>query len=650
MIVATAGHIDHGKTLLVKTLTGVDTDRLPEEKARGISIDLGFAYWPLPGGPVIGFVDVPGHERFIRNMLAGVCGIDFALLVVAADDGVMPQTVEHLHILDLLDIRSGIAIITKIDRVPPERVERVRADVAELLAPTRLAGIRILPVSALTGAGIGELKEALAAAACAFAARMTEGQHFRLAIDRAFTIAGSGTVVTGTVFNGSVAVGDRLVVSPKGAPVRVRGIQMRGQTAEHAQAGERCALNLTGADLETVARGDWVLAEAIHAPTQRMDVRVTLLASEPQPLKHWTPLHLHLATADVTARISLPGEAAIAPGASAIAQLALAKPVGALNGDRFILRDQSARRTLGGGTVLDPHARGARRASPARQAELAALERGSPEAALAELLKDEIRGVDLKRFERTFNLKPERLSALYAAAGVVVLGKEERAGVTRARREKLREAVPVALRDFHRAQPQATGMDAAVLRKQLAPQLPAEAFQSLLRELADERRIEIASNLVRQPGHDATSNPEDRRMWQLVLPALQQGGFAPPPVAELASALKVKEAVLKDFLHRKSRGGEVMRVPPDRFYPRTTLATLAATAHALARANPNGFTAAQYRDATGIGRGLAIEILEFLDSLGITQRVGDARKPRKDFVPILGAAEPARAPAKIIKK
>ena len=650
MIVATAGHIDHGKTLLVKTLTGVDTDRLPEEKARGISIDLGFAYWPLADGPVIGFVDVPGHERFIRNMLAGVCGIDFALLVVAADDGVMPQTVEHLHILDLLDIRRGVAVITKIDRVPPERVEKVRSEIAALLAPTRLAGIGILPVSAVTGAGIEDLKQALATAARAFAARMTGGQHFRLAIDRAFTIAGSGTVVTGTVFNGTVAAGDRLVVSPKGAPVRVRGIQMRGQTAERAQAGERCALNLTGADLETVARGDWVLAEAIHAPTQRMDVRVALLASEPQPLKHWTPLHLHLATADVTARISLPGEAAIAPGASAIAQLALAKPVGALNGDRFILRDQSARRTLGGGTVLDPHARAARRASPARRAELAALERGSPEAALSELLKDETRGVDLKRFERTFNLKPERLSALYAAAGVVVFGKEERTGVTRARREKLREAVPAALRDFHRAQPQATGMEIATLRKQLAPQLTAEAFQSLLRELADERKIEIASNLVRQTGHDATSNPEDQRMWQLVLPALQQGGFAPPPVVELAAALKLKEAALKDFLHRKSRGGEVMRVPPDRFYPRATLATLAATAHALARANPNGFTAAQYRDATGIGRGLAIEILEFLDSLGITQRVGDARKPRKDFVPILGAAEPARPPAKAARK
>ena len=254
------------------------------------------------------------------------------------------------------------------------------------------------------------------------------------------------------------------------------------------------------------------------------------------------------------------------------------------------------------------------------------------------LTKDESRGVDLARFERTFNLKPERFAALYAAAGIVVLGKDARTGVTRARREKLREAVPAALREFHRAQPQAVGMEIAALRKQLAPQLPAEAFQALLRELADERRIELASNLVRQPGHDATSNPEDQRMWQLVLPALQQGGFAPPPVAELAAALKLKEPALKDFLHRKSRGGEVMRVPPARFYPRATLATLAATANALARANPYGFTAAQYRDSTGLGRSLAIEILEFLDTLGITQRIGDLRKMRKDYVPILGAA------------
>jgi len=642
MIVATAGHIDHGKTLLVKTLTGVDTDRLPEEKARGISIDLGFAYLPLKSGAVIGFVDVPGHERFIRNMLAGVCGIDFALLVVAADDGVMPQTLEHLHILDLLGIRRGIAAITKADRVAPERVEAVRAEVTALLAPTLLAEVPVLAVSAVTGSGLAELKQYLITASGEFAARMTEGQHFRFAIDRAFTIAGSGTVVTGTVFNGTVAVGDRLVVSPKGTPVRVRGAQMRGQPAERAQAGQRCALNLTGADLETVARGDWLLHEAVHAPTQRIDARVTLLPSETEPLEHWTPLHLHLATADVTARISIPKEGAIAPGGSAIAQLVLAKPVGALNGDRFILRDQSARRTLGGGVVLDPFARAARRASSARLTELAALEQGSPEATLGAMLNDADRGIDLSRFERMFNLKTERATALYAAAGVVALGKESRTGIRQSRRDSLRDLVLATMRDFHRAQPQAVGMETAALRKQLAPQLSADAFQSLLRELADERKLEIASNSVRLPGHDATSNPEDQRMWQLVLPALQAAGFAPPPVAELAATLKLKEATLKDFLHRKSRTGDVLRVPPDRFYPRTTLATLAATAHALARSSPGGvFTAAQYRDATGVGRSLAIEILECLDTLAITQRVGDTRKARKDFVPILGAAEPA---------
>jgi selenocysteine-specific elongation factor len=288
MIVATAGHIDHGKTLLVRTLTGVDTDRLPEEKARGISIDLGFAYWPLESGNVVGFVDVPGHERFIRNMLAGVCGIDFVLLVVAADDGVMPQTVEHLHILDLLDIRRGLAVVTKVDRVAPERVEAVREEVSGLLAGTRLAGIPVMPVSAVTGAGIEPLREALAAAANEHAGRSARDQHFRYAIDRAFTIAGSGTVVTGTVFNGAVAVNDKLVVSPRGTPVRVRGIQIRGKPADRAQAGQRCALNLTGAnpadralagqrgahnppgtDLEPVARGDWLLAEAIPARRSR---------------------------------------------------------------------------------------------------------------------------------------------------------------------------------------------------------------------------------------------------------------------------------------------------------------------------------------------------------------------------------------------
>jgi selenocysteine-specific elongation factor len=646
MIVATAGHIDHGKTLLVKTLTGVDTDRLPEEKARGISIDLGFAYWPVEDGTVIGFVDVPGHERFIRNMLAGVCGIDFALLIVAADDGVMPQTIEHLNILDLLDIRRGIAVVTKIDRVAEHRAQEVVSEVAARLAGTGLAGSPVMPVSAVSGAGIVPLRAALKAAAAACSARATEGQYFRLAIDRAFTITGSGTVVTGTVFNGTVGAGDRLVVSPRGTPVRVRSIQMHGTPAERARAGQRCALNLTGTDVDTVSRGDWLLDPAIHAPTERLDVRVTVLPAEARALKHWTPLHVHLATADVTARIAVPRGATIEAGRSALAQLALDAPVGALLGDRFILRDQSARRTLGGGVVIDPHPRALRRAAAARHAELAALERGSPEQALAGLLATLEQGVDLGRFERTFNLKAERAAALYAAAGMAVLGRENRVGIPEARRAELRSRIPEAVREFHRAEPRAAGLELEALRARLAPGFPLEAFQSLTRELAGERAIEMSGTLVRLPGHDATSNPQDEALWQAVLPALEQAGAAAPTLAELAQQLQRDERTLRDFLHRKSRTRDVLRVTAQRFYARATLAALGATADALARGSPGGtFTAAQYRDATGVGRGLAIEILEFLDTLGVTQRVGDARKIRKDYAAILGPATPLRAPA-----
>jgi selenocysteine-specific elongation factor len=640
MIVATAGHIDHGKTLLVKTLTGVDTDRLPEEKARGISIDLGFAYLPLATGELIGFVDVPGHERFIRNMLAGVCGIDFALLIVAADDGVMPQTIEHLQILDLLHVTHGAAVITKIDRVDAARVTEVETAVRALLASTRLAHVPVMAVSAVTGEGIEPLRSKLIEEARRYSGKHTEGQHFRYAIDRAFTIAGSGTVVTGTVFNGIVKTGDRLTISPAGLAVRVRGIQIQGKAAQEARAGQRCALNLTGADLESVRRGDWVLAPEIHHPTARVDARVKVLESEAHALRHWTPIHLHLGTSDVTGRVATRRGAAVAPGETAIVQLVLDEPIGALRGDRFILRDQSASRTLGGGLVLDPFAPATRRSTAARLATLAAYEHDAPEDALSALVSGSDRPVDIGLFETIYNVTSERAAGLYEAAQLVPLGKERRVGVTRTRLDGVREAATAHLQAFHKRQPQAAGESIETLRAAVAPGLTADAFSSVLRQLADQRKIEVSGSTARLPGHNATANAADDRLWQTIKPVLEASGFNPPPVRELATQVKLKEPIVKDFMYRKARTGEVVRVAGDRFYPRATLAALASVAHATAQSQPNGlFTAAQYRDATGVGRSLAIEILECLDTFGITQRMGDARKMRKDYIPILG--EPA---------
>jgi selenocysteine-specific elongation factor len=637
MIVATAGHIDHGKTALVKALTGVDTDRLPQEKARGISIDLGFAYWRTPGGVTVGFVDVPGHERFVRNMLAGVCGIDFALLVVAADDGVMPQTREHLHIIDLLSIRRGIAVISKADRVDAARLEQVETDLRALLLPTVLAGVEVLPVSAVSGQGIETLRGALAETALSLQRESQAGRRFRYAIDRAFTVPGSGTVVTGTVFDGSVAVGDRLLLSPSGQEARVRGIQMHGEVAPHAAAGERCAINLAGVELAQVQRGDWLLHPALHAPTQRMDVRLRVLASEAYGLRHWTPVHLHLGTRDVTARVAMRRGAAIEPGGSALAQLVVDQPAAVLHGDRFILRDQSAQRTVGGGIVLDPWPPRQRREAARRQAQLEALTLPGADDALRALAGCTPGGIDAAAFARSFNLGDAAAAQLLERLDLLPIGKD--VVLPRAEVERLRAAIQDALVRFHEASPQSAGIEMAALRAECAPALAAAVFQNLLRSMADEKRIELSGSLVRKPHHVATDNPADLRIWQAVRPALHAAALAGVTVGQLAADIRQKEAVLRDFLQRKAQTGEVIRVTPDRFYLRATMAAFAAIAQDTANAAGGRFTVAQFRDRTGTGRSIAVPVLESLDRLGITQRIGDLRALRQDFLPILGAAQ-----------
>ena len=631
MIVATAGHIDHGKTTLVKLLTGVDTDRLPEEKARGISIDLGFAYWRTPGDQdTVAFVDVPGHERFVRNMLAGVCGIDYVMLVVAADDGVMPQTIEHLNIVELLSIRCGIAVITKIDRVSKQRAEDVTRDLRKLLASTGLASIDVMQISATSGEGMTRLRTALGAAARALARKGQEGKSFRLAVDRVFSVAGSGTVVTGTVFSGSLAVGSKLVVSPIGIEVRVRGIQKDGKAAVQVSAGERCALNLVGIDYADAVRGDWVLAPSLHAPTQRIDVRLRLLDSEIRILKHWTPVHLHHGACDVTARISIPRGASAMPGADALAQLIVDKPLAALNGDRFIIRDQSARRTLGGGIVIDPAPPRHRRHSEQRIAQLAALENTDAGKALTALQACSPAGIELSWFGRIYNVDDAHLARLVSRNELVVIGRQPPIALPRAIVGTISGKVVHLLERFHREHPQAAGIDISDLRKQLAPGQADATFAALMRLVAESKAIEFTGSVARLPRHVTTDNPADEAIWQAVQPPLGAAGFRGLTLVELAHAASIKTSPLKDFMHRKAKTPEVVAVTPERFYLRSTLAQFVEILVRLSREAPGGrFSVAQIRDRAGVGRNRVIEILECLDRLEITQRTGEQRVMRK---------------------
>jgi selenocysteine-specific elongation factor len=641
VIVATAGHIDHGKTLLVKCLTGTDTDRLPEEKARGISIELGFAYLPLADGGVIGFVDVPGHERFVRTMLAGVCAVDFALLVVAADDGVMPQTQEHLNILSLLNVEHGLVALTKIDRADREQIENAEGQIRELLASASRAHWRVVHVSAPDGRGIEELRSSLVAEAKRRAPGESSGRHFRYAVDRSFVSTGRGTVVTGTVFSGSLRVNDRVVISSNAKETRVRGIQVNGQAVQTVAPGERCALNLSNVSSSDVGRGDWVLDSAIRNTSLRLDVRLSLLPSEAQALKHWTPVHLHLGSAETGARVAIAGSGSIAVADSGYAQIVLTRPVSALHGDRFILRDQSASRTLGGGVVLDPVAGPIRRRDPTYRARLAALEAGDPAAVLQALLEVSTDGVNLDQFERMCNLKPNAAVTLYASLEMIVLGRNVRVGIGTERHASLQEVIVETLTQYHLQELDGVGLQIEALRKRLAPQMATDAFEALLESLATGAVIELDRSFVRLPGHARQLRPDDDSLWRSVEPALRSAGFTPPTVHHLALQLELDEQVLLKFLLRRTATGHVVKVAEDRFYLRPTIAHMASIARTTARATPDGsFTVAQYRDASGASRRAAIKVLERLDALGITYRTGDTRKLGRDFVPVFGHAPP----------
>ncbi|MYN13912.1 selenocysteine-specific translation elongation factor [Pusillimonas sp. TS35] len=636
MIIATAGHIDHGKTRLVKALTGLDTDRLPQERARGITIDLGFAHLDLGAGLRISFIDVPGHERFIRNMIAGVSGIDAALVVVAADDGVMPQTLEHLNILDLLGVRRGAVALSKTDLVPAKHVDAAASEIRAVLAGTGLAGAPVFPVSAVCGHGLDALIVWMKSLALQQAHVKDEDHYFRLPVDRAFTISGSGTVVTGTVRAGAVSVGDHLLVSPRQEAARVRGIQIHGAATETASRGQRCALNLAGIGLDQIKRGDWVVHPAAHELTERFDVRIHVLASAAHPLEHRTPIQFHHGAGSMPARVVLPGAGRIGPGQTGFARLLMERPVAVWHADRFIVRSQDAHLTVAGGVVLNPYVSARKPRSGTRMAELQAYERATPERTLAGLLELTERGVDWPAFVRAMNLTPAAAEAVRRGAGAIQLGKESPVTISRTMAEALTARLMAALRTYHAQNPRAAGAAMASLHASLAPRMPATAFQAFVRSLANRKLIVLSNDVVRLQSHEASSNPMDDQLWKRVHDALYPLGAHSLSLAQLAAHLGLAEHAVRDFLHRKSRTGLIWRVTDARFCLQETLVSLAATAAELAAEKDDGlFSAADFRDVIGTGRGLAIHYLEFFDRVGITRRSGDRRSMGIDFRKVL---------------
>ena len=617
MIVGTAGHIDHGKTALVKALTGVDADRLKEEKARGITIDLGFAYSDLGDGRQLGFVDVPGHERFVHNMLAGASGIDSALLVVSAAEGIMPQTVEHLQILDLLGLDRGIVALTKSDLVNDDELLERMAEVETLLASTSLKGAEIIPVSAMTGAGIDELKAKLLAlgesgkGATGFA---------RLAVDRCFVLPGAGVVVTGTVHAGEIKVGDHLLLTPSGLEARVRSLHAQNRAAEVGRAGERCALNLSGARLskESVRRGDWVVSPELHAPTDRIDVRLKVLASEKQPLKHWAPVHVHLGAAHVMGRVALLDGDRLAPGAEGLAQLVLEEKVGALAGDRVILRDPVGHahdRRRRGDRSLRPAAQSA---PPRRLAELRALREPNDERAG----RGAAAGGGLRR---PGALRPRPQSQAGRGRAAAGRGGRRQAGGLRLSRRDARGGA-------RRHRGHAEGLP----RQQCRCARPAARAAAC----GDEEALAAAGLRARcsitkcgQDGHgrrlvSAPARPfaDARREGRgAVEEDLGRAGARPLQAAAGARfrrGLRDARSHVRKLLRRLAKLGRVVEVAPDQFFLRPVVAEMIAIAHGLGR----DFTAAQFRDKLDNGRKLAILILEFFDRHGITIRRGDLRR------------------------
>lgn len=625
--IGTAGHVDHGKTALVKALTGIDTDRLKEEKERGISIELGFAYLDLPSGIRAGIVDVPGHERFIRNMLAGVGGIDLVLLVIAADEGVMPQTREHLDIIQLLGVERGVVALTKIDLVDAEWLGLVLGEVQEYLAGTALAAAPVIPVSAVTGEGLGELIAALDRAVQEVQERPAGGP-VRLPIDRVFTVAGFGTVVTGTLVSGTVNEGDTLTVLPQGITGRVRSLQVHKRKTRSARAGQRVAVNLAGVEREAVRRGSVLATPGAFRATQRLDARVFLLPTS-RPLKNRARVRFHLGTAEVMGRAVLLDRDELAPGAFTYAQLLLEEPVVADRQDRFVLRSFSPLETIGGGVVLDPVAERHKRFRPEVLARLQTLESGSPAEKVLQQLGAAETPREVSFLSAATGIPPEEVTRqvqeLAAAGRVKVLPVENQLFVLDARLyQKLKQKIGEILGAYHREFPLREGYPKEELRSRLFPDVPARVFQALLQALAEDGLVALRGQAVALAGFGQALPPATERLLAQLAALYQEARFQPPGWEEAVARLKIPPAEAGEYLAYLLRNNILVKIDGDLIFHAAALREAQDIVVAVLQ-RQGEISVAEVRDLLKTSRKFALPLLEYFDQKRVTRRVGDKR-------------------------
>ncbi len=626
VIVGTAGHIDHGKSALVKALTGVDPDRLKEEQLRGITIDLGFAHLDL-GDVQVGFVDVPGHEKFVKNMLAGVGGIDFVLLVVAADESIMPQTREHFDICRLLGVRAGIVVINKSDLVDAEMVDLVRDEVAETTIGSFLEDAEIIAVSAKTAEGMDRLKKAIHDLALAIQARPSD-RMLRLPIDRAFSIRGFGTVATGTLTSGEIQRDQEIELIPGGLTARVRGIQVHGTMIGRAVAGQRTAVNLQGIDLAQVERGMVLTVPRVFRSSQILDVHLQLLPSS-RPLKNLAKVRFHQGTIEVLARVALIGQDVLAPSESAYAQLRLDAPVFCLHGDAFIIRQFSPTVTIGGGTILHPNPSKHKSTDRKTLAALQGLDHGSlPEKIPVLLATDVKRAMDLTELNSLIGLPGGDLaricSELAQTGRIVMLPAPAPILVLPHVVESLKKETLTQVSDFHKENPLQRGISKEELRKRLYDDLPLEVFRHCLDELVEKRKISFLEDALSLHGREVQLTAEGQKVREMIEAAIQRAGFQPPSIPDLQNSIQADAEEVRRIFFWMIKEKILVRLSDDLVYHRGTLETIKM--QIKKRFAPGAkFGVAEFKELFDITRKHAIPLLEYLDRDKFTRRLGNDR-------------------------